>query len=203
MRLSSLRRKLADADLVERLAEIDNVLEESVRESRSLAVELSPPMLYDRGLVAALGWLAERMQRQHGLQVELRAPEDVPLLDGPVAALVFQATRELLFNVVKHAAASRAILDVHQAGPHEVCVVVADDGRGFDVPQQEADAEASFGLFSIRQRIAWIGGRLEIESSVGEGTRVTLCVPTQTRPQPSTEGAEPTAQNSSTRAIEK
>ena len=115
---------------------------------------------------------------QHGLTVEVRlAHEQVPLSDDQ-AVLVFQSVRELLFNVVKHAGTDRATVTLRLDDDKQLCIDVQDAGRGFDVTTMEPkSAGEHFGLFSVRERMQAMGGRLGVESVVGQGSTMTLILP--------------------------
>lgn len=92
--------------------------------------------------------------------------------------LLFQAVRELLFNVVKHAGVDHATVLLGEEGG-ELVVRVADGGRGFDPAELGANAQddEAFGLYSVRERLGFFGGRMEIDAAPGEGARVTLRMP--------------------------
>lgn len=161
------------------LERIEGLLDQSIQECRSLTVELSPPVLYDAGLTAGLGWLGQWMKDQHGLLVELTADDGVDPEGEDLSVLVFQAVREMLFNVVKHAGVARAAVAVRRDDGGQLEVSVRDRGQGFDPATTDAFGEAQdrFGLFSIRERAARLGGDLSIQSAPGEGTRALLTVP--------------------------
>jgi signal transduction histidine kinase/ActR/RegA family two-component response regulator len=164
----------------ERLTKVNELLDQSIAAARSLTAELAPPILYDGTMNDALRWLVRWMQEKHDFTVALEGDEriDVPL---DTRLLLFQAVRELLFNAVKHAAVDRARVRLERADRAFVRVTVADEGRGFD-PLHSAAHEKStggFGLFNIRERLEWIGGRLEIDSAPGRGTRVAAWAPLQ------------------------
>src|SRR5262249_45197922 len=94
------------------------------------------------------------------------------------AVLLFQSVRELLMNVVKHSGKKEAIVSVDLPQPTELRIIVEDEGEGFDPSSLERQSRSSgFGLFSIRQRMEAMGGRLEIESGMGGGARLSLIVP--------------------------
>ena len=176
-----LARRLHDEALREIVEQIDGLLDDSIQASRSLTVELSPPVLYDAGLEAGLEWLARHMRDKHSLFVEVEADAQL----GPVAedtrVLLFNAVRELLFNVVKHAGVLRACVQLDSCGEDHVRIVVSDTGTGFDPAKVHADAAdpGGFGLFSIRERLDLLGGQFSVESSPGAGTRVEIRVPRQ------------------------
>ncbi len=162
------------------MAEADDLIKQSLDVSRWLTVELSPPVLFHADLATALEWAAQRTHQKYGLRIEVEADHDVIPADDDVRTLIFEAVRELLFNVVKHAGAqamARVIMDRPQSD--YLRVQVQDTGAGFDAGVLEpGKAEAGhFGLFSIRERLELLGGRMEIESRPGLGTRTMLLAP--------------------------
>jgi len=161
-------------------AEMGDLIDQSIKVSRSLTGELSPPVLHEGELVPALEWLALWMQEKHGLTVELRAGENAAPDTEDMTILLFQSVRELLFNVAKHAKAKVACVEVTRCGD-QIQVVVSDQGAGFDAERLRIKGGASggFGLFSIRERLALLGGQLEIASAPGRGSRFVLRAPLQ------------------------
>ncbi len=156
-----------------------DTLSEALDASRSLTVELSPPALHEKGLIGGLDWLASRMRQQQNLTVDLHADSQFEIAEEEARFLIFECARELLFNVAKHACVSEADVTIARGGDGLVTLTVRDEGTGFDPDQLSSrDAgEMTFGLFSIRERLAHLGGEMEIESSPGSGTKVTLKVP--------------------------
>lgn len=154
------------------------LLQETIQETRSLVFEFSSPVLYELGFVPAVEWLAERMHELYGVEYELRDDGAAKPLDDDVAVGLFQAVRELMANVGKHASASRALVTLERAGSM-LRIVVEDDGVGFDssLVGPRLDEASGYGLFSIRERASVLGGRLDINSGQGRGTRVTLEIP--------------------------
>ncbi len=150
-----------------------------LQRTRTLTFEISPPILHELGLGPAIEWLADHTRSQHGLPVEVDA-EPIPASEEDLSALVFRSTHELLNNVVRHAKAKAAVIRVRAAG-RSLRVEVEDDGIGFD-PERVARSGASgaFGLFSIRERLAYVGGRLELVSTLGKGTRAVIEAPLAT-----------------------
>ena len=175
--ISSIREKnKTNEPLIKNLGELDVLLNEAVTVCRSLAVELSPPVLSDLGLAAAVKWLGEEMKRVHGLEVQVTAEDEIPTSADGIVLLLFQAVRELLFNIVKHAGVKSAAVRVSRLADHHVEIEVTDEGAGFDhcaIASDKASA-TGLGLFGIQERIAHMGGRVEVESAPGRGTRVTL-----------------------------
>jgi signal transduction histidine kinase len=163
------------------------LLSQSIARSRSLTVQLSPPVLYETGLAAALEWLGRHVQETLGLVVEVEAAAGAEPESEDLRILLFEAVRELLFNVVKHAGTSRAHVSTSTAADGCVHLVVSDQGAGFDPARPTAgDQAGGFGLFSIRERLEVLGGRMEVRAAPGLGTRVTIVAPgRRARPVPS------------------
>jgi PAS domain S-box-containing protein len=159
------------------LGRASDLLDEAIQVSRNLTAEMSPPVLYELGLPAALDWLSQWMEENYGLVVRRQIDASVNIPSMGLRGFLYHATRELLFNVVKHAGVNEVMLDLEQQ--HQaVRVTVRDQGVGFDPLQQAAD-HGSFGLLNIRERLEYMGGRLEAVSAPGEGTRMTLWAPVQ------------------------
>lgn len=177
MQVKLASRKVTDDQVAKSLRQIDELLEQSIAESRSLTVELSPPVLFDRGLVGGLEWLARRFLEKHQLPVFLDLDGDAEPVDEGTRIFLFQTAQELLFNTVKHAQAQSAQIHLTREGDY-VCLVVADDGRGFDpLLKKTTSTSGGFGLFSIHERLTLIGGHLEVISAPGEGTQMVIEVP--------------------------
>jgi CheY-like chemotaxis protein len=150
---------------------------------RSLTAELYPPILHQRGLVPALEWLVLWMQAKYGLIMNLICHKPIESSSQGITIFLFQATRELLFNVVKHAGVNTVSVEIRQQ-EDQIQIAVADQGVGFN-PASLRAANATtggLGLFSLIERLAHLGGRMEIDSSPGEGTRITLFAPLSSLP---------------------
>lgn len=156
--------------------ELEQGLTEAIAMTRQLSVDLDWITLPDQDLAAALPALAIQMHNQYGLQVRLVRQ---PLRDPPehgLQELLFQAARELLFNVVKHAGTEEALLQLEEVDA-EMCLTVSDQGRGFDPHSIESSSDAYHGLQHIRQRLELLGCRMEVHSAPLAGTRVLLRCP--------------------------
>lgn len=153
-------------------------------------MDLSPPVLHDEGLTAAMRWLASQMSQQQGLTVEVAAESALPRLNEDLRVLLFQTVRELLFNVVKHAGVTSARVALSQSDGH-LRIDVSDNGRGFSPvnnggqgasqSNSQSNSQSSQGLPRIGQRMQLLGGRMEIASAAEQGTRITLYVPVHGR----------------------
>jgi len=189
IKIESLRESVSSPELAKGLEEIRDLISQTIESARSLTFELSPPVLYELGFEAAVEWLVRQTRQQHGLSTEFKGEGQTKPLDNDVRILLFQAVRELLVNVVKYAQAHNVTVSTRRVG-NEIRVSVEDDGVGFDMSQTGSYdyKTGGFGLFSIRERLGHMGGRLEIESKPGVGTRVTLTAPIDQESQNSREG---------------
>ncbi len=153
--------------------EIETMLAEAMEASRSLASELTPPIIHESGLRTGMEWLVSYMSAQHGFSVRLQMREDFSQIDENLRVLLFDSTRELLLNALKHGKVKSAELLVQRNSENMVEIQVVDEGPGFPlVPEQKG-----LGLFRIRHRLELISGRLSIESTPGKGSRVLIHMP--------------------------
>jgi PAS domain S-box-containing protein len=174
-------KRAVDEVMKNRLAEAQQSVDDSIAYTRSLMAQLSPRVLYELGLPAALNWLASEMLERHGLSVEVAGESDGVNLDEERSVLAFQCARELLWNIVKHAQTNSASMSYDiQRG--ELSIEVADGGCGFDPETLRGNGGGleKFGLFSVRERLELLGGRLEVISQLGRGTTVRLNLPAPT-----------------------
>ncbi len=159
-------------------SEVADIIDDAIETSRSLTAELSPPILHQSGFIAALEWLVRWMRDRHGLNVDLTASEKIYFPQEELAVFLFQATRELLFNVIKHAGVKAATVCVRRSGG-QIRIAVEDRGSGFDRTQlrTEGGRTGGFGLFNISERLNMLGGYMTIDSSPGSGSLVSLFAP--------------------------
>lgn len=183
MRIAWLERQCPDDSYRKELAQVRKLLTECIQASRSLTVELSPPILYERGLPQALEWLARHFEQEHQLNVTVyvdRAPENI---EENVRTFVFHAARELLFNTVKYSRVNEAIVRLATQDGDWIYFEVSDRGAGCDWNERvhKVNVEHGFGLFSIQQRVELFGGKLETCSSPGGGFCTMLRLPLRTK----------------------
>lgn len=158
---------------------IMQLLEAAISESRAITSELAPSIYYELGLCPALRWLADEFDRRYGMvcRVDCTLPIDLDV-DPGVSAFIYRSARELISNVVRHAAVPEAHVTL-ASDDGWVRLKVRDRGRGFTASEEsEASGhDGGFGLFSIREHVDRLGGDLVIESAPGRGTLVVVEVP--------------------------
>jgi len=181
LRLAAVAQPLdANGSTAQEIAEVCQLLDLVIQDTSSLIFDLSPPVLYQLGLVPAIEWFAEKVQKRHRLRVQVRAKNfDVPVANDQRAAL-FRATCELINNSVKHARANRIWILLEQRSGI-LRIEVTDNGIGFTPAEQlgRKRDRGGFGLFHINERLRGWGGSLEIKSKPGIGTRALLAMPMQ------------------------
>jgi PAS domain S-box-containing protein len=156
------------------LQPVQELLHDALQSSRRITLDLSPPILFETGLLPALEWLGRHMRDKYNLDVRIESRGSSEVAPERQRAFLFRAARELLFNVVKHAEATSATVLLERVEPDGVALEVSDTGRGFFPPTRAASAAGGFGLFSIQERAEALGGRLDVHSAPGAGTRVRL-----------------------------
>jgi PAS domain S-box-containing protein len=160
------------------IGHIVEALDEAIQASRTLTSELSPPALREQGLGAGLQWLQREVKQRHGLNVDIQIENTLEIADDFLRVFLFEAVRELLFNVVKHAGVDQARVEVARIDEGKIQVTVTDSGVGFAPERIDYQSgTGGFGLFSIRERLSYLGGHMEVESAPGQGSRFVLVAP--------------------------
>jgi PAS domain S-box-containing protein len=181
LQLGLLGKEVEDTGVVDKIKEISDLIDGTIRETRSLTFEICPPILYELGFEAAVEWLAEDFNQRHGLKINVINDDVSKPLDENLRGLLFQSVRELLMNVVKHAGAQNVQISI-KAENGFIEIDVADDGIGFDSEKltNRNHEDAGFGLFSIRERMNHFGGQLSINTDHKDGARLVLVAPLRT-----------------------
>jgi signal transduction histidine kinase len=172
IKLGLLRNTTEDAMLGPQIQKIEDIVQEACGLTKEVTFELSPPVLYELGLIPALHWLADEMERRYGLHVKVEEDGELAPLDEATRITLFRSLNELLINVAKHAKTDRALVQLSQRNG-AIMIAVEDDGIGFH-PSSDTDG---YGLFSVRERLHHLGGVLKAESTRGKGTRMVLIAP--------------------------
>jgi CheY-like chemotaxis protein len=177
MQISWMKRK-DDPEFQTMAQGVDSILHEALEACRSLTVDLSPPVLHEAGLIGGLNWLASRMHDKNQFTVHLHAERNAEPVSEDIKFMLFECARELLFNIVKHAEVAQAKVILVRLPDDRIQLIISDQGKGFDPERLERRKgnDISFGLFSIRERLAYVGGEIEIKSTPGKGTRIVLIV---------------------------
>ncbi len=149
-----------------------------MQQTRHLSTELHPPVLHHFGLSAALEWLAQTMYSEQGIDVDLDLEEEADPQSEELRAFFFEAAREFLFNVKKHAQVNEARLTL-RSHYDEIVLRVEDNGVGCNAEEmnKKARSNAAFGLFSISERLELLGGAFDFSNRSDRGCCVEIRVP--------------------------
>lgn len=153
----------------------------AIQDTRHLIFELSSPFLNELGLKSALNeWMEEQITNQHQIKFKLTDKSKNQTLDKDLQAILFRNVRELLINVIKYAKATFISVKLEHS-TNIYSITVEDDGVGFDpeIAMLNDGSNKSFGLFSVQERMADLGGWLKIQSKPGSGSRFVLYLPTE------------------------
>jgi PAS domain S-box-containing protein len=182
IQLASARQFASESKLAEMLDEISDTLLKTLEDTQLLMLELSSPAMHETGLSFAISeWFESQIGNSHSLKTEVI--DNIPhnrrkALDPNVRIILFRNVRELLVNVVKHARANKVSVRIEDRNP-SIRIIVEDDGIGF-VPRAVIEAGSKiggFGLFSIEEFMADLGGNLKIVSEPGKGCTAILSAP--------------------------
>jgi signal transduction histidine kinase len=174
-------RKLLERDhhpVAEEVEELAELAQASIQDIRRLIHDLRPAALDELGLGPALREYVSRYREEQGLEVALALPEGDERLPAPLETALFRIVQEALANVAKHAQAHRVDVALMWDEAH-VILRLTDDGRGFD-PQAPRPG-THLGLWSMRERVEQLGGRFEVESTLGTGTALKAIIPLGTQ----------------------
>jgi PAS domain S-box-containing protein len=176
IKLGALRESASASGLAAPMDEIRRLIEQTIQYTRSLTFELSPPILYDLGFEAAVEWLAELMQDQHGVRIKVQSDHAPKPLGDEIKVLLFQAMRELFLTEIKNGNAKNVWVAIARKG-NDLQVRVDDDGTGWERQPGVNGGDQSFGLFSIQERLKHFGGRVTIEYEPERGSSIILEMP--------------------------
>jgi two-component system CheB/CheR fusion protein len=166
-------KKQLSSDLQSTLDQIQGWVSDAIHVTRSLSIDLSPVILQGEGLSEAILWLAAQMKEQYGLVVKLTIKQDLHLADAHIRVMLFQAVREALFNVVKHAETLQTEVTLEQVNGWSR-ITVSDAGRGFDQEKVLNDPTVAHGLLIFRERLNLLGCQMAVRSEPGQGTHVII-----------------------------
>jgi PAS domain S-box-containing protein len=178
IRLAEAEKEDLSANSLEKIRDAKNFLDTAINNSRSITYDLSPPVLYDLGFSAAVRWRLDQVEKDHKITTELVDNVETMILKADVRVLLFSAAIEIINNVVKHSKATKVTVIIDKDSEY-LYVRITDNGIGFDpgVAEKEATKKRSFGLFSIRERISFLHGKMEIDSIIGNGTTIKIKIP--------------------------
>jgi signal transduction histidine kinase len=169
--LSAAMRTNSPAHMENEVTALRRIVEGTVKLVRNITLLLRPSMLDDLGLIPALEWQAREVSRQTGLRVDVAAAGVSDELPEEFKICVYRVVQEALHNVTRHAAAA-SVRIVAQQEPRRLVLSIQDDGHGFDVKRSRG-----LGLLGMEERVAHLGGTLQLVSEPGRGTLISVILP--------------------------
>ncbi len=168
-------------NLIERLSEIRHLASQALEDLRKIIWDLRPSILDDLGLVPAIRWYARTSLEEVRITVEFDIPSSAMRTSPTLETLLFRVTQEAVNNILRHSQAKRVIIRLQQR-EDQIYLEIEDNGCGFNVEQEsrEAVSRKQLGLLGIQERVSLIGGKVEIESTPGQGTRILINIPVLT-----------------------
>lgn len=162
------------------LIETKDYIEQAVDSIRSLTFQLSPPVLHDFGLEAAIEWLVTDICNRYNLNLIFsnRLENDL-VIDETNKINLFRSIRELTLNIIKHAQARNAKISLF-LNNNEPFIKIEDDGIGFDPDRIFKRKMKSYGLYSVKERLEILGSTFKINSNIGSGTIIIISIKTIT-----------------------
>jgi len=178
MKLDALTENILTDSLRSYAEEVDFLLSTSIRDIRELTFKMRPTILDNAEIATALEYLCSSMGDDYSLQIDFKNDGQPKPMSAEVRYSLYQAVRELLLNIVKHAGADKAQLSL-QTENQTLVVLVEDNGVGFSNPEDRPRHSdiCGYDLYNVKQRMGFMGGSFTVESEPGTGTRVTLTVP--------------------------
>lgn len=179
MQIEILQNKnINGEDTAKVLNKTREIIKQTIQDARTLTVEISPPALYEFGLAPAVKWLIDQMNEQYEMNFQFQENGSSKDIGEDERGILYRAIRECLFNIVKHAHTAHAAVSIYYHN-NQVLISVEDDGAGFDHSQLQSNRQKnqSFGLFAIKERMEFIGGKFQCDSRPGKGTRIKLTLP--------------------------
>lgn len=177
MKLSTLSEEDINPKVKRTIDEASELLKNAISDSRTVIYELSPPMLYELGLIPTLRWKLEQVEKQGGLTSKLECDTDFKGIGDEFLIFVYRVIAELLLNTMKHANADR--IEVKLSLSQDILSInVKDNGDGMDTEMLfESEENSSYGLYSMRDRVESLGGTMRILSEVGLFTQTLIRLP--------------------------
>lgn len=183
MDMSSLKLKLnsdpsdpaVHASLLEDIERMDSLLNQTVQSTRRISADLRPQLLDDLGLATALEVLIKQVSRSSNINCSFSLDPDRLSIDQRLGTPLYRIAQEALNNIVKHAQATEVTLSLYRDATNCLILEIRDNGKGI-APESRRKA-ATFGLIGMRERVYALGGKIQIESQPGTGTKIRVSIP--------------------------
>ena len=177
MKMNDLKNQLQKENK-QQLETISKHIAEALDNSRQITYDLSPPVLYELGLVETMYWLIDKLNDEQDINADFITNIETVELPESKLILIYRVIQELVSNALKHAEAE--MIEIVFKAKHDLLeIYVEDDGKGFRVNGSENTKfkKGGFGLFAVKERVSNMGGDFSVNSKTGVGTSVKITVP--------------------------
>ena len=177
IKLTSLPNKDLTPKIKKTINESSKLIDSAITDTRLLTYDLSPPILYELGLIEAIKWKLEQVREKSDISATFKSSIIKIKINTDSRILIYRIVCELLLNVIKHANAKLVSINISKIRK-KYYITIFDNGKGFDYKKTSREGKSdSYGLFSINERLDSINGSLKLESSSESGTKATIVVP--------------------------
>ncbi|QTD36943.1 PAS domain S-box protein [Polaribacter batillariae] len=179
MRIKKLKKNPQVNVIYEDLQFIESHISDALENSRKITYELSPPILYQLGVIEALNWLVEDLENKYKIKFRLQTAISSIKISELKSIILYRSIQEILTNAIKHADASLIKIDIKKT-KKGVNIFIVDDGVGFDTSilnEFKNQSGSGFGLFTVQERIKNLQGRFTITSKINKGTSIKIFIP--------------------------
>jgi two-component system, sensor histidine kinase and response regulator len=177
IKLSTLKQELKEGKHLKTLHDSSEMISSAIRETRTLIYELNLPILSQLGLTQAIKWKLDQIKEHEQIDVRFSHLYSEDQFEKDIQVMIYRTINELLTNILKHASASLISLDIMEKD-NILSISLADNGVGFEKPlEYKSRDESGYGLFRLRERLDSVSGKLDIESTRGSGSSVTVQIP--------------------------
>lgn len=176
MNLTSIPKSKLSDDVRLLVNESSKLIDDAISETRSITLDLSPPILFELGLIAALQWKLKQVGEKHGFKTSLNVGDHSLSPSHEIKILLYRVVSELLANVIKHSKADTLEMEYYVKN-NKLTISLKDNGVGFERNTESFLANnGGYGLFSIKERLDSIQGSLTISSELHIGTKVIISI---------------------------
>ena len=179
MKINELKKRPQLKEIDEDLKFIETHISEALENSRKITYELSPPVLYQLGIIEALNWLFDNVETTHKIKCLINSNVDSVNLNEVKSILLYRSIQEVLTNAIKYANASLITLDLDK-NKLGLDIIITDNGVGFNtsiLSSLHNHSGSGFGLFTVQERIKNIQGDFTINSTINLGTTIKIFIP--------------------------
>jgi len=179
IKLGEISKNMSFENVQKNIDLAKSLVVDAIKKSRDLTYELSPPILYELGLVAAINWYSSQISKLYNIKIHINGIKESLGCSEEIKIIIYRSIVELLNNIIKYSHATKAVITINEFKNHGK-ITIRDNGRGFNSDNTQVLTKSKkFGLFSIKERIEYIGGEFKIESKMKVGTTATIKIPTE------------------------